>query len=400
MSIAEPTDLFDPRHYAGCRAPVEVAHTLPNWCYTSAEFHARERERIFLRHWMCIAHESRLPNAGSYLTFEYVGVPMLLVRGKDGVARAFINACRHRGGEVASGAGECAHFQCPYHAWTFGLDGTLIGTPMFEESDVFRKSDYPLTAVRCERFAGFLWINADPLAPDLATYLGDLAERVAGWHADEMVVVWEKVRHVDANWKQYYENFSDPYHVPFVHRSSLSFKPVSRRQLHDPAIYRGNYVMHRAWFDGTRGVQPGEKAFPEIPVPAEDRGSFYPWVYPTTGFGFAIDSLFCVRVFPEGPERIRIERNLLVPAAYRELPDFEETLENYVRSQETVQLEDIRIFEMQQRSVRNPLYKTGRFATLDRLVYGCQNWVLDRVLDLPFDGVSSALRELQKDAML
>ena len=126
---------------------------------------------------------------------------------------------------------------------------------------------------------------------------------------------------------------------------------------------------------------PGEASFPEIPIPEEDRGTFYPWIYPTAGMGFAIDSLFCVQILPDGPERMRIERDFLVPKAYTELPDYEATLANYLKSQEVVQFEDVPILEMQQRSMHSPVYKTGRFATLDQLVHGCQNWILDRVLD-------------------
>lgn len=381
MIVTEPVDAFDPKHYAACRRPVEVAETLPNWCYTSTAFYERERERIFLKHWICVGHESRVPRAGSFVTLDFVGIPLIIVRGKDDVVRAFVNACRHRGGEVANGSGECSAFKCPYHAWSFSLSGELIGTPMFEESDAFRRADHPLVGPRLERWAGFLWINFDAAAPSLHAYLGDLPERVAPWQAEEMTLVSHKTYTAEANWKQYYENFSDPYHVPFVHRSSLSFKPVTRRQLHDPSIYRGNYIMHRAWFEGTRGVLAGEAAFPEIPLPAEDRGTFYPWVFPSAGMGFAIDSLFCVQVFPEGPERMRIERDFLIPSAYTELPDYEATLANYLKSQDVVQNEDVPIFEMQQRSMHSPVYKTGRFATLDRLVYDCENWILDRVLD-------------------
>lgn len=381
MLVTEPADVFDPRHYEACRRPVEVAETLPNWCYTSQAFYEREREHIFLKHWICAAHEARIPNPGSFMTFDFVGIPMILARGKDGAVRAFVNACRHRGGEVASGSGECAAFKCPYHAWTFALNGDLIGTPMFEESATFRRADHGLTQVRVERWGGFIWFNFDPAAETLRAYLGDLPERVAPWHPEDMALASHETYTVAANWKQYYENFSDPYHVPFVHRQSLSFKPVTRRALHDPAIYRGNYVMHRAWFEGTRSVQPGEAAFPEIPLPPEERGTFYPWVYPTAGMGFAIDSLFCVQVFPEGPERMRIERDFLVPKPYTELPDYASTIVNYLRSQEIVQHEDIPILEMQQRSMHSPVYQTGRFATLDHLVHDCQNWVLDRVLD-------------------
>jgi choline monooxygenase len=378
--VSEPSDLFNPAHYASCRRAVEVAETLPPWCYTSPEFYARERERIFLKTWNCVGHVSRVPKPGSYVTETFVDIPLVIVRGEDGAIRCFVNACRHRGGEVASGSGECKMLKCPYHTWTYALTGELVGIPLFEESAVFKKADYGLTPVRLETWAGFMWINFDAEAEDLHSYLGDLPERVAPYRAEDMAMVSHTTYHINANWKQYYENFSDPYHVPFVHRSTLSFKPVSRRQLHDPAIYKGNYVMHRAWFDGTRGVMPGEKIFPEMPLPEDLQGAFYPWVYPNAGMGFAVDCVFEVEMYPEGPEHIRLERSFLIPKEYTAVPDYEETLANYLRAQDQVQKEDIEILEMQQRSVRSPLYKTGRFARMDKLVHGCENWVLDRVI--------------------
>ncbi len=124
-----------------------------------------------------------------------------------------------------------------------------------------------------------------------------------------------------------------------------------------------------------------KRRFPRSRFPKKIAARFYPWVYPTAGMGFAIDSLFCVQIMPDGPERMRIERDFLVPKAYTELPEYEATLANYLKSQEVVQNEDVPILEMQQRSMHSPVYKTGRFATLDQLVHGCQNWILDRVLD-------------------
>jgi phenylpropionate dioxygenase-like ring-hydroxylating dioxygenase large terminal subunit len=378
--VSEPADLFNPAHYAQCRRAVEVAETLPPWCYTSQEFYERERERIFLKTWNCVGHVSRVPNPGSYVTETFVDIPLVIVRGEDGVIRCFVNACRHRGGEVAFGSGECKMLKCPYHTWTYALTGELVGIPLFEESDVFKKADYGLTPVRLETWAGFMWINFDAEAENLHSYLGDLPERVAPYRAEDMAMVSHTTYHIEANWKQYYENFSDPYHVPFVHRSTLNFKPVSRRQLHDPAIYKGNYVMHRAWFEGTRGVMPGEKIFPAMELPEDLQGAFYPWVYPNTGMGFAVDCVFEVEMYPEGPEHIRLERSFLVPKACQGVPDYEEILANYLRAQDQVQKEDIEILEMQQRSVHSPLYKTGRFARMDKLVHGCENWVLDRVI--------------------
>jgi len=380
--VKEPTDVLNPAHYADCRRTADVAATLPSWCYTSQAFYDREREEIFLKTWNCVGHQSRVPLPGSYFAFEFVGVPVVITRGEDNRIRAFVNACRHRGGEVApEGEGTCKILKCPYHAWSFSLTGDLVATPFFEESDVFKKADYGLKPIKLEVWCGFMWINFDENSADLHSYLGDLPQRVAQWNADDMIVASRSTYNIKTNWKQYYENFSDPYHVPFVHKSTLSKnKPVQKRELHDPSKYIGNYVMHRAWFDGTRGVAPGEPTFPEIPLPQEDHGAFYPWVYPNAGMGFMIDSMFVVEMYPEGPGQTRIERSFLVPKSYQDMPNFDELIVNYLRGMDVVHHEDIEILEMQQRSVNSPLYMTGRFARMDKLVHGCQNWVLDRVL--------------------
>jgi choline monooxygenase len=379
-NLREPEDVLDPRHFENVRKPTAYAETLPGWCFTSQRFYDYERERIFFKTWNCVGHTSRVPNPGDYISFDFMDVPVLITRAEDGKIHAFTNACRHRGAELVSGAGNCKMLKCPYHAWAYALDGSLVGTPLFEESDAFQKADYGLNRIRLELWAGFMWINFDPTSEALADYLGDLPERIAPWRPEDMVVVSRKTYHVDANWKQYYENFSDPYHVPFVHKSTLSFKPVSRRELHDPSKYIGNYIMHRAWFDGTRGVLEGQPTLPEMSLPEDSKGAFYPWIYPNAGMGFAIDCMFNVEIYPEGPERTRLERSFLVPRAYVDLPDFHATIENYLQAMEKVQFEDLTILESQQRAVHSPFYLTGRFAKLDQLVHACELWILDRVL--------------------
>jgi choline monooxygenase len=139
----EPDDVFEPSHYAGVRRRWDTAETLPGWCYTSPRFYQRERERIFFRYWNCIGHQSRVPEPGSYLAFDFMGVPLIVMRGADREIRAFVNSCPHRGSQIVEGGeGTCARLQCPYHNWTFALDGSLYATPMFEESAVFKKADH------------------------------------------------------------------------------------------------------------------------------------------------------------------------------------------------------------------------------------------------------------------
>src|SRR5260221_13159173 len=187
LKMFEPADISDPRHYAGVRRPWQRAETLPAWCYTSEAFYQRERERIFFKYWNCIGHHSRVPDAGSYIAFDFMGVPLVVVRGDDMQIRAFINSCRHRGSEIVSGEGACKRLVCPYHNWAFSLTGELVATPLFEESADFKKADHALVPVKLELWAGLMWINFDPDGPALLDSLGDLPERTRAWKADDMV---------------------------------------------------------------------------------------------------------------------------------------------------------------------------------------------------------------------
>ena len=133
QDMLEPEDIFNPRHYDSVHRRFDSAETLPAWCYTSKKFYERERERIFFKFWNCIGHHSRVPEIGSYITFNFCGVPLIVVRGEDRELRAFINSCPHRGSEIMAGEGTCRVIKCPYHAWAFELNGDLMATPLFEE---------------------------------------------------------------------------------------------------------------------------------------------------------------------------------------------------------------------------------------------------------------------------
>jgi phenylpropionate dioxygenase-like ring-hydroxylating dioxygenase large terminal subunit len=379
-SIKEPTDIFDPRHYAAVRRPLDQAEPLPPWCYTSQAFFERERDQIFFKCWNCVGPASRVgATAGSYITLNYVDVPIVIVRGQDLTLRAFVNSCRHRGQEVVQGSGECKFLKCPYHAWAYSLEGDLVGTPLFEGHDQFDKADYGLVSLKLELWAGAMWINFDPDSSDLLSYLGDLPERTKAWHAEDMVCVSRVETLIEANWKQYYENFSDVYHVPFVHTSSLPFKGQAKREWHNPK-YVGNYIMHRVWFPGTRSIPEDAKPLPEIDLTPDQQGAFYPWIYPNAGMSFTNDSVWLIELYPQGPEQTIHIRTLMVPKASAALPDFDTIIAPYEHTLATITAQDLTVLESQQRSAHSPVYKMGCFARMDELVHDSELWILDRVI--------------------
>jgi phenylpropionate dioxygenase-like ring-hydroxylating dioxygenase large terminal subunit len=378
----EPEDLFEPTHYADVRRPWNVAETLPGWCYTSTRFYQRESERIFFRYWNCIGHQSRVPEPGSYLAFDFMGVPLIVLRGADHEIRAFVNSCPHRGSQIIeAGEGACTRLQCPYHNWTFALDGSLYATPMFEESAVFKKADHGLRRIRLELWAGLMWVNFNPDGPSLLDHLGDLPGRTAAWNAEDMVCVARRTYPVAANWKLYVENFSDGYHVPFVHKTTLNRKYVSRRDFHDPAVNIGNYLMHYTRFEGTRGTMDGGRVLPELDLPPENKtGTFFPSVHANCMMGFAIDSVSATEVYPEGPEHTTLVSSFLVPKSTAELPDFPDILARYQKSADIVRAEDVRAAELQQLGLSSAIHVPGRFTPPDRLVHDYDLWILDHVI--------------------
>jgi choline monooxygenase len=377
----EPADVLDPGHFVTVRQAWDQAETLPPWTYTSQRFFEAERDRVFFRMWNCIGHQSKLSKAGSYYTFDFIGVPLIVVRGDDMQVRAFVNSCSHRGAEVVTGSGDCKFMQCPYHAWTFDLKGQLFATPLVEESDCFKKADHGLRQVKLEIFDGLMWINLDPESISLAEHLGDLPERTRPWKADEMVCVSVSEVRFNANWKLFVENFSDGLHVPFVHQASIAKKKVSKRDFHDPAVFKGNYLMHFTYFDGSRGVPEGERKLPELDLPAPlKRGTFFPVVHANALMGYAIDMVSLHEVYPISPTETLLISSLMVPKAATEVDDFDAILARYVETSNLVRAEDRDAAEWQQRGLRSPVFQRGCYAPPDRLVHDWDRWLVDSVV--------------------
>jgi len=166
--------MFAKENFVETRRPTLEASTLPGACYTAEAWYRAEVERIFLREWLLVGRAEQIPDPGDYMTEAIVGETVLLVRGRDALIRAFSPSCRHRGTKIVSGHGNCRAFVCPYHRWTYALDGELVGTPDMDPPKNFDKSKYGLLPIRLEIWEGFLFVNFDERARPLRDHLGDL----------------------------------------------------------------------------------------------------------------------------------------------------------------------------------------------------------------------------------
>src|SRR5262245_1605127 len=149
------------------RRPFDHARSMPPSVYVSEEFLAREIETIFSREWICVGRADSLAKPGDYLTYELAGQPLVVLRDRDGRLKAFSNVCLHRMSILLEGSGNRRTIVCPYHAWTYGLDGRLIGAPLMARTTGFCKEDYRLPDIRCEEWLGWIYVTLDNSQPSV-----------------------------------------------------------------------------------------------------------------------------------------------------------------------------------------------------------------------------------------
>ena len=206
--------------YADARPPAPAgAKTLPARYYCDPAVFEREGERIHRAMWNAACPAEDLQEPGDYRLVEIAGDSLIVVRGQDGVIRAHHNVCRHRGTRLVEGEAGCLAglIQCPYHAWTYGLDGQLRRAPHMDRVEGFSVSDYPLASAACEEWAGIVFVRVAGEGPDLVEQLGPAAPRLAPWGVAALRSAHTEHYDLKANWKLVVQNFSECLHCPVIH---------------------------------------------------------------------------------------------------------------------------------------------------------------------------------------
>ena len=217
------------------REQLERGLTLPASWYSDPEVLRLEQERIFGRAWQYAGSLSQLAEPGSYFTCRAGATPVVVVRTRDGDLRGLVNVCRHRGHEVAEGCGRRETLQCPYHAWTYDLDGSLRAAPRSDREPGFDRADWSLRPVLVDTWGPLVFVNPDLGAAPLAETLGELPQEMADRGLDPAGLEYHGRSRdwvIEANWKLVVENFLECYHCPVAHKSFSKLIDV------DPDSYR------------------------------------------------------------------------------------------------------------------------------------------------------------------
>lgn len=325
------------------------ATTLPARWYTDPAFFELEKERIFWHTWQPVGFTNQLSNSGDFIACDLLGEPLVITRDANGTLHALSNVCRHRASTIAAGNGHCSALRCPYHGWTYSLDGRLQGQPEFEGVCNFDRSTVALPPYRIERWAPFLFVNLDTNASPLAEILGDIPREVSNIGCDLSKLRYYGRRDyvIDCNWKVYIDNYLEGYHVPAAH-------PGLFREL-DYKQYRvDTYPYYSSHYAPLRPAVGPDRRYNSLDSGA---GALYYWIFPN----------FMLNIYPDN-----MSSNVIIPLSHdRTLTIFEwffypradpEAPVKTIAFSDEIQQEDIRLCEAVQRGLRSRAYDRGRLS--------------------------------------
>jgi phenylpropionate dioxygenase-like ring-hydroxylating dioxygenase large terminal subunit len=365
---------------AAVQRPLNQAATLPPQAFTSPEIYALEEQKIFRKHWLCVGHVGQIPNPGDYFSFDLSGEPLVVTRDFNGHIQALSNVCRHRSMTLVEGSGNAKSLLCPYHYWSYALDGQLIAAPGMKQAENFHKTEICLPKLRVEIWEGFIFINFDrdaqPLGPQLAT----LSQLVANYQLPEMRIVETLDYDCQFNWKQAIENTIEHYHHTAVHSKTLNrVAPTDNTvDLQGDKLYNISRVVGKA---GT----------PQHGLPMMD--NLQAWqcsdlllllIYPCNLFAFFPERLTFMQLSPDSVGRFTMKFNYCMPAANLDKPDYVDALKKVV-SEFAMQVnrEDMAINEGVWKGLQSCLGQAGRFSHLEKTIWEFDQWWLQQMLDTP-----------------
>jgi phenylpropionate dioxygenase-like ring-hydroxylating dioxygenase large terminal subunit len=226
---------------ANVAVPFEQARAMPRSVYTSPEFLAAEQAHVFRKSWFSIGRADGLAKPGDYVAFELAGEPVMVVRDSEGHLRAQSNVCRHRMSTLLEGSGNAKAIVCPYHGWTYGLDGRLRGAAAMEKNAEFRRDGYRLPQLRCEEWLGWVFVTLNPAAPPISEQLAEVEVMISDFGMERYNQTFHETHVWDTNWKVLAENFMESYHLPVCHDGTIGKLSKLEEMVCPPGLAAFNY---------------------------------------------------------------------------------------------------------------------------------------------------------------
>lgn len=349
------------------------ARTLPGRYYTSSVIFAREMEQIFAKRWLCVGRQSELEQPGSIKLFELAPerpgpepVPresILIVRGEDDEIRAFYNVCRHRGARLCTVGGHAqGRIRCPYHAWSYGLDGRLLGAPNMAEVANFDRADYPLISIATALWEGFIFINLSPTPVPFADAFAPISTAFTAWGIARLTVAERVSYDVAANWKLLFQNYAECYHCPIIHPALNQLTPYlgAENDLEQGEILGGPMQIRQE--DASMTVS-GHLCGPPLVSGPDRQRVYYYTIFPGMFLSLHPDYVLIHRIEPTAIDRTRVICEWLFDPSYAEMEGADP--QQAVTFWDRVNREDWHVCELSQLGVASRGYLPGPYSELE-----------------------------------
>ena len=332
-------------------AALPDAHTIPAAWYTDPRIAQLELQNVFSRAWQAVGRTEQVEKPGQYVTASVAGEPVVAVRGSDGKLRAFYNVCRHHAMTVMNGpCGHAQHMRCPYHGWTYNLEGELRGMTEFEGVCNFDRAQNGLVPIRVETWENFVFVNLDPHAASLPEFLGALVDLAKPLGFGGLQFVERRSYTLNCNWKVYVDNFLDGgYHVPHMHKglnSVLDYTNYTIENVDRCCVQSSPVAVDKSSEASAAATRKGDRAY-------------YFWQYPNFMLNWYEGYLDTNLVLPLGVDRCEVIFDFY-------FGDTRESQMPYIRESmgvsERVQQEDIIICAGVQRGLSSRAYQSGRLS--------------------------------------
>jgi phenylpropionate dioxygenase-like ring-hydroxylating dioxygenase large terminal subunit len=288
---------------ANVAVPFVQARAMPKSVYASAEFLELEQTYIFSKDWLCAGRADALPNPGDFLTMHIAGEPVIVLRDRDGRLRAMSNVCRHRMSTLLEGRGNTRSIVCPYHAWTYNLDGTLRGAPAMTLNEGFCKDQIALPQVRCEDWLGWIMVTLNADAPAPTVNLAGVQALVGHLHMERYVETFREEHRWATNWKVLAENFMESYHLPVCHAGTIG----GASRLEEMVCPEGEPAFNFHWILKNDSVPLALAHQKNTELVGDDRRKTWLLaVYPSLLITLTPGYFWYLSLTPDGPGHVRI----------------------------------------------------------------------------------------------
>ncbi|MDQ1357972.1 MAG: hypothetical protein QOG44_2345 [Acidimicrobiaceae bacterium] len=376
----------------------ETGRGLPPECYRDEAIFELERREIFFREWLCVGRADQVPLPGDYMSLTLIGEPLIVLRGEDESIRVMSAICRHRGmvltepwdgewgewfDDPPDSKGNCGRgFRCPYHFWTYGLDGRLLGAPEMNRTPSFQRDEISLPRLRTEVWEGFIFVNFDDDAAPLAGRMDSLSDLTRDWQLSRMVTEEPAVlRKLPWNWKIMQENSMDVYHVDRLHFPRHAVLPGAGYlpltiDTGDAAIAAGHRATHKDF-----ALSPiGKPLLPVIESLTDDERSlsYVICVPPTLLIILNSDSAFYRLVHPRNAGMTDIRQTLMVPNQYRSLPNYKDLVQVGSAMHLRLNHQDYMVDGSLQRATHSRFAPRGPYGWQEEIVAQFDSWVARR----------------------